>query len=142
MNHSLRHSFGSSPVDRGGVRKPRIPVRRPLQYPEVQPSQTIRTLLGKIVRMCFAMRDPPLSLPEKHFGSMAVSQSDLRAREKIERRFAPRHVCPPTVLEKHPIESHKLPGSGTNRFPDALLHEAFGLVRLISRTASFPWATS
>ena len=37
---------------------------------------------------------------------------------------------------------HKLPGSGTARYPEALLHEEFGLVRLASRTASLPWATT
>ncbi len=36
---------------------------------------------------------------------------------------------------------HKLPGPGTARYPDDLLHEEFGLVRLAPRTASFPWAT-
>jgi len=36
---------------------------------------------------------------------------------------------------------HKLPGPGAARYPDDLLHEEFGLVRLAPRTASFPWAT-
>jgi RNA-directed DNA polymerase len=36
---------------------------------------------------------------------------------------------------------HKRPGPGTARYPDALLHDEFGLVRLAPRTASFPWAT-
>ncbi len=36
---------------------------------------------------------------------------------------------------------HKLPGPGTARYPDDLLHEGFGLVRLATRTASLPWAT-
>ena len=36
---------------------------------------------------------------------------------------------------------HKLPGPGTARYPDDLLHEEFGLVRLATRTASLPWAT-
>jgi RNA-directed DNA polymerase len=37
---------------------------------------------------------------------------------------------------------HKLPGPGTARYPDDLLHEEFGLVRLAPRTASLPWATT
>jgi RNA-directed DNA polymerase len=36
---------------------------------------------------------------------------------------------------------HQLPGPGTERYPDATLHEELGLVRLTTRTASFPWAT-
>jgi len=37
---------------------------------------------------------------------------------------------------------HKQPGAGSKRYPDKLLHEKFGLVRLTQRTRSFPWATS
>jgi RNA-directed DNA polymerase len=36
---------------------------------------------------------------------------------------------------------HKVPGTGTAKYPDDTLHEVFGLVRLSQRTASFPWAT-
>ena len=36
---------------------------------------------------------------------------------------------------------HKVQGAGTKRYPDALLHDEFGLVRLTLRTASLPWAT-
>ena len=35
---------------------------------------------------------------------------------------------------------HKLRGVRTVRYPDDLLHDAFGLVRLAKRTASLPWA--
>jgi RNA-directed DNA polymerase len=37
---------------------------------------------------------------------------------------------------------HKVPGAGTARYPDDLLYEEFGLIRLAQRTASFPWATA
>ena len=37
---------------------------------------------------------------------------------------------------------HKRQGAGTRRYPNDLLHDKFGLVRLTERTASFPWATS
>jgi RNA-directed DNA polymerase len=37
---------------------------------------------------------------------------------------------------------HRVPGTGTARYPDDLLHEKFGLVRLAPRTASLPWATT
>jgi RNA-directed DNA polymerase len=37
---------------------------------------------------------------------------------------------------------HKRRGVGTRRYPDELLHDTFGLVRLTKRTTSFPWATS
>ena len=35
---------------------------------------------------------------------------------------------------------HKVRGMGTRRFSDAHLHDVLGLVRLITRTRSFPWA--
>jgi hypothetical protein len=35
---------------------------------------------------------------------------------------------------------HKVPQPGTGRFPDAVLYQVLGLVRLPTRTASFPWA--
>src|SRR5215469_6719842 len=37
---------------------------------------------------------------------------------------------------------HKLPWPATKRFPEADLHDVFGLVRLTTRTSSFPWAKS
>jgi RNA-directed DNA polymerase len=37
---------------------------------------------------------------------------------------------------------HKVTGPGTGRFPAAVLHDELGLVRLTTRTRSFPWATS
>ena len=35
---------------------------------------------------------------------------------------------------------HKLQSRGTSRFPDARLHDEFGLIRLCDRPRSFPWA--
>ncbi len=35
---------------------------------------------------------------------------------------------------------HKLQSRGTTRFPDARLHDEFGLIRLSDRPRSFPWA--
>ena len=35
---------------------------------------------------------------------------------------------------------HKWKGAGLKRYPDQLLHDKFGLVRLNGRTVSFPWA--
>jgi RNA-directed DNA polymerase len=37
---------------------------------------------------------------------------------------------------------HKVRRRGTGRFSDAYLHDVLGLVRLITRTRSFPWANS
>jgi hypothetical protein len=45
-------------------------------------------------------------------------------------------------LRQWPCAKHKLPGLGIKRYPDALLHDKFGLVRLTERTTSFPWATA
>jgi RNA-directed DNA polymerase len=35
---------------------------------------------------------------------------------------------------------HKLQSRGTTRFPDARLHDEFGLIRLSDRPRNFPWA--
>jgi len=37
---------------------------------------------------------------------------------------------------------HKRQNSGTKQYPDEVLHDEFGLVRLTARTTSFPWATA
>jgi hypothetical protein len=37
---------------------------------------------------------------------------------------------------------HQVPRPATHRFPEADLHDQFGLVRLTTRTRSFPWAHS
>jgi RNA-directed DNA polymerase len=37
---------------------------------------------------------------------------------------------------------HKERAGGNARFPQQVLHQQFGLVRLTARTASFPWATT
>jgi RNA-directed DNA polymerase len=37
---------------------------------------------------------------------------------------------------------HKVPWPATRQFPEAGLHDVLGLVRLTTRTRSFPWATS
>jgi RNA-directed DNA polymerase len=44
-------------------------------------------------------------------------------------------------LRKWLCAKHKVPGAGTARYPNDVLHEEFGLVRLSQRTASLPWAT-
>ena len=50
-----------------------------------------------------------------------------------------RHAC--RRLRQWLCTKHKVPGSGTARFPDQYLHEELGLVRLSVRTHNFPWAT-
>jgi len=37
---------------------------------------------------------------------------------------------------------HKCQNSGIKQYPNDVLHDQFGLVRLTARTASYPWATS
>ena len=37
---------------------------------------------------------------------------------------------------------HQVQWPATKRFPEASLHDKIGLVRLVTRTSSFPWATS
>ena len=37
---------------------------------------------------------------------------------------------------------HQISWQATQKYPDAMLHEVLGLIRLTERTRSFPWATS
>ncbi len=37
---------------------------------------------------------------------------------------------------------HHKQGAAIKQFPEASMHDKFGLVRLTTRTSSFPWATS
>jgi len=50
------------------------------------------------------------------------------------------HAC--KRLRQWLCAKHKVLGPGTKRFPEASLHQRLGLVRLVERTSSFPWATS
>ena len=50
------------------------------------------------------------------------------------------HAC--KRLRQWVCAKHKVLGPGTKRFPEASLHQRLGLVRLVARTSSFPWATS
>jgi len=43
-------------------------------------------------------------------------------------------------LRRWLCKKHKVPGKGGSRFPDQHLHEHLGLVKLPTRTRSFPWA--
>src|SRR5215831_586782 len=53
-------------------------------------------------------------------------------------RTVERHTC--RRLRQWLRSKHKRKGAGTKRYPEQLLHDKFGLVRLNGRTASFPWA--
>jgi group II intron reverse transcriptase/maturase len=55
-----------------------------------------------------------------------------RAVERHSRRRLRQWLC----------AKHQAPGTGTRRYPDEVLHEELGLVRLSQRTASFPWASA
>jgi len=50
------------------------------------------------------------------------------------------HAC--NRLRRWLCAKHKVLGSGAKRFPEASLHNLFGLVRLTKRTSNLPWATS
>lgn len=54
-------------------------------------------------------------------------------------RAVERHAC--KRLRQWLCAKHKRQGSGTKRYSDESLYSEFGLVRLTSRTTSFPWAT-
>ncbi|HXW56446.1 MAG TPA: group II intron reverse transcriptase/maturase [Candidatus Cybelea sp.] len=55
-------------------------------------------------------------------------------------RAVDEHAC--HRLRQWLCAKHKVLGSGIRRFSVAFLHEQLGLVRLVDRTSSFPWATS
>jgi RNA-directed DNA polymerase len=54
-------------------------------------------------------------------------------------RAVERHTC--RRVRQWLCAKHKQRGAGAKRYPDELLHTEFGLVRLMQRTSSFPWAT-
>ena len=55
-------------------------------------------------------------------------------------RAVEQHAC--ERLRQWLRAKHKVRGRGFGRFPDAHLHDVLGLVRLRTRTRSFPWANS
>src|SRR5499427_5283056 len=55
-------------------------------------------------------------------------------------RAIERHTC--RRLRQWLCVKHKEQAGGNTRFPQQALHQKFGLVRLTTRTASFPWATT
>ena len=88
-----------------------------------QTQQDVETLVGQLNRELIGWAN--------YFCLGPVSKA-YRAVDQHARRRLRQWLC----------AKHKLPGSGTARYPEALLHEGFGLVRLASRTASLPWATT
>jgi group II intron reverse transcriptase/maturase len=88
-----------------------------------QTQQDVETLVGRLNRKIIGWAN--------YFCLGPVSKA-YRAVDQHTRRRLRQWLC----------AKHKLPGSGTARYPEALLHEEFGLVRLASRTASLPWATT
>lgn len=87
-----------------------------------QTQQAVEVLVAKLNREIIGWAN--------YFCLGPVSQA-YRAVERHTRRRLRQWLC----------AKHKVPGAGTARYPDDTLHEAFGLVRLTQRTASFPWAT-
>ncbi|MBV8592121.1 MAG: group II intron reverse transcriptase/maturase [Acetobacteraceae bacterium] len=88
-----------------------------------QTQQTVEILVAKLNREIIGWAN--------YFCLGPVSQA-YRAVERHTRRRLRQWLC----------AKHKVPGAGTARYPDDILHEGFGLVRLSQRTASFPWATA
>jgi hypothetical protein len=79
------------------------------------------TMVGKLNRMLKGWAN--------YFCLGPVSNA-YRAVERHTRRRLRQWLC----------AKHKVRGMGTGRFSDAHLHDVLGLVRLITRTRSFPWA--
>jgi hypothetical protein len=87
-------------------------------------SQTQRDVAGLVARL-----NRLISGWANYFRLGPVSKA-YRAVERHTRRRLRQWLC----------AKHKVPGAGTARYPDEVLHEELGLVRLSERTVSFPWA--
>ena len=87
-----------------------------------QTQQGVETLVGRLNREIIGWAN--------YFCLGPVSKA-YRAVDQHTRRRLRQWLC----------AKHRVPGTGTARYPDDLLHEEFGLVRLAERTASLPWAT-
>jgi RNA-directed DNA polymerase len=85
--------------------------------------QDQETVVGKLNRMMVGWAN--------YFCLGPVSKA-YRAVEEHARKRLRQWLC----------AKHKVPGPATRRFPDAVLHDELGLVRLTTRTRSFPWANS
>ena len=59
--------------------------------------------------------------------SKAYRKVDTHARERLRRWLR---------------NKHKVPGKGTSRFPDKVLYETLGLIRLEVQTRNLPWANA
>jgi len=81
------------------------------------------TVVGKLNRMMVGWAN--------YFSLGPVSKA-YRAVEQHARKRLRQWLC----------AKHKVSWPGTGRFPEAALHDELGLVRLTTRTRSFPWATS
>jgi RNA-directed DNA polymerase len=88
-----------------------------------QTQQDVETLVGRLNREIIGWAN--------YFCLGPVSKA-YRAVDRHTRRRLRQWLC----------AKHKLRGLGTMRYPDERLHDEFGLVRLVGRTASLPWATT
>jgi group II intron reverse transcriptase/maturase len=82
-----------------------------------------KTVVGKLNRMMIGWAN--------YFCLGPVSKA-YRAVERHARKRLRQWLC----------AKHKVSWPATKQFPEAALHDELGLVRLTSRTRSFPWATS
>jgi hypothetical protein len=72
---------------------------------------------------------------------LTVNETKTRVCKLPEEKFAvERHAR--KRLRRWLCAKHKVDWPAIKQFPEAGLHDVLGLVRLTTRTRSFPWATS
>jgi group II intron reverse transcriptase/maturase len=119
-------------------------------------SQTGRTYLGtipskkRVHRICEAIssetgRNKTLLDPQTVVGTlnrMMIGWANYFCLGPVSKayRAVERHAR--KRLRQWLCAKHKVSGPATKQFPEAGLHDVLGLVRLTTRTRSFPWATS
>jgi RNA-directed DNA polymerase len=119
-------------------------------------TRTGRAYLGtvpakkRVIRICDAIssetgRNKTLQDPETVVGKlnrMMVGWANYFCLGPVSKAYRAVEEHARKRLRQWLCAKHKVPGPATRRFPDAVLHDELGLVRLTTRTRSFPWANS
>jgi group II intron reverse transcriptase/maturase len=108
--------------------------------PSKQRVQRVCETISQLTRRSLTLRDADtvvvrlnrLIIGWANYFCLGPVSKAYRAVEQHTRRRLRQWLC----------AKHRVSGTGTARYPDDLLHEEFGLVRLAPRTASLPWATT
>jgi len=119
-------------------------------------AQTGRAYLGtvpskkRVRRICAAIRsetgrNKTTLDPEKMVGTlnrMMVGWANYFCLGPVSKAYRAVEQHARKRLRQWLCAKHKVSWPATKQFPDAVLHDVLGLVRLTQRTRNFPWATS